>query len=106
MRYFKMFLTLMLLITCSIPSWAEAELVCDINDDSFVDINDIRTIVLNRNQPATGSDDPMDWDQNGVISVLDARGCVLACSLPRCAEQPVTNTNCVLGTSKIGECKI
>ena len=27
----------------------------------------------------------MDWDGNGVVNVLDARGCVLACTYPRCA---------------------
>ena len=106
MPFLKTLATLVLLITCSLPSWAEAELVCDTNDDSFVDITDVRTIVLNRNQPATGPDDPMDSNHDGVISVLDARGCVLACSLPRCAEQPVVNTNCVLGSSQIGACKI
>ena len=56
-----------------------------------MDINDIQTISMNRNQPANGPDDPMDWDQNGVIDILDARGCVLACTLPRCAVS-TTNT--------------
>ena len=93
MSHPKTLAILTLLITFSLPSWAKAGLVCDINDDSFVDISDIRTIILNRNQPATGPEDPMDWDQNGVISITDARGCVLACSLPRCAETPVTSTN-------------
>ena len=106
MPYTKAFAALALLIACSLPSWAGAELTCDTNDDGFVDIKDIRAISLSRNQPASGPDDPMDWDQNGEINVMDARACILACSLPRCAEQPVVNTNCVLGSSKIGECKI
>lgn len=93
MPHLKIFTTLALLIACSLPSWADAELVCDTNDDSFVDISDIRTIVLNRNQPATGPDDPMDFDQNGVINILDARGCVATCTLPRCAEIPITSAN-------------
>ncbi|MDH3379304.1 MAG: hypothetical protein OER87_13650 [Gammaproteobacteria bacterium] len=58
---------------------------CDTNSDGAVDIYDIRAISLQRNQPAAHPDDPMDLDQNGVINVLDARGCVLACNLPRCA---------------------
>ncbi len=62
-------------------------LMCDVDYDDDVDINDIRTISLNRNQPAIGQNDPMDWDQNGVIDLLDARGCQLACTLPRCAVQ-------------------
>jgi hypothetical protein len=60
---------------------------CDANGDGAVDRNDIRAIGANRNQPASGPDDPMDWDQNGTINVLDARGCQQACTLPRCAAQ-------------------
>ena len=60
---------------------------CDVDDDDDVDILDIREISANRNQPASGPDDPMDWDQNGVVNVLDARGCQRACTLPRCAVQ-------------------
>ena len=58
---------------------------CDIDVDGAVDRNDIRAISLNRNQPAAHPDDPMDWDQNSVINLLDARGCQRACSRPRCA---------------------
>ena len=58
---------------------------CDTNSDGAVDIFDIRAISLHRNQPAAHPDDPMDWDRNSMISVLDARGCVQACNLPRCA---------------------
>ena len=61
--------------------------VCDVNGDNVVNMHDIRAISLNRNQPATGPDDPMDWDQNGVVNILDARGCVSSCTLPRCAVQ-------------------
>jgi len=60
---------------------------CDANDDGAIDRNDIRAIAANRNQPATGPGDPMDWDENGTINVLDARGCQRACTLPRCAAQ-------------------
>lgn len=58
---------------------------CDTNADNVVDIEDIRNISLARNQPARHPDDPMDWDGNNLINVLDARGCVQACTLPRCA---------------------
>lgn len=62
-------------------------LMCDADGDDQVDIRDIRSIAMMRNQPASGSDDPMDWDGNGVINALDARGCQQACTLPRCAIQ-------------------
>ncbi len=58
---------------------------CDVDGDSDVDMLDIREISLHRGQPASGPDDPMDWDQNGVIDLLDVRGCQLSCDLPRCA---------------------
>jgi len=58
---------------------------CDINDDNVVDMNDIRAISYRRNQPAAHPDDPMDWDKNNWIDIYDARGCQLACTLPRCA---------------------
>jgi len=58
---------------------------CDTNEDGWVDLNDIRAISLKRNQPAAHPDDPMDWDKNSMITLLDARGCQQVCSLPRCA---------------------
>jgi RHS repeat-associated protein len=35
---------------------------------------------------ASGPDDPRDPDRNGRIDILDARVCVLRCTLPRCAR--------------------
>jgi len=58
---------------------------CDIDGNNSVDINDIRAISMSRNQPAAHPDDPMDWDKNNWIDVLDARGCQRACSERRCA---------------------
>lgn len=82
---------------------------CDIDDNEIIDIKDIRAISLNRNQPASDPDDPMDWDGNGLINVLDARGCVLACTYPRCAPSgprvggvQVKATQITVGQS--GEC--
>ena len=64
--------------------------VCDINNDQFIDIRDIRLIFASRNIPASGVNDPADWNSDGVINVLDARGCILQCSAARCA---VTNND-------------
>ncbi|MGO4893714.1 M4 family metallopeptidase [Flavobacterium sp. W21_SRS_FM6] len=61
-------------------------LQCDINEDGFVDINDIRLIAGARNQPAEPGD-PRDNDGNGIINASDARQCTLLCSSPRCAPQ-------------------
>ena len=62
--------------------------LCDTNGDTVVDRTDIRNIGLARNQPSSDPDDPRDWDRNGVINILDARGCQRACAAPRCAPVP------------------
>ncbi len=60
---------------------------CDTNHDNWVDIADIREIALERNRPVRHPDDPMDWDKNGVINLLDVRGCQRACAAARCAPK-------------------
>ena len=62
--------------------------VCDVDADGDVDLEDVRAITGARNQPASGPDDARDADGSGVITVNDARQCVLQCSLPRCVEPP------------------
>lgn len=57
---------------------------CDINLDDQVDRTDISAILAARNQ-STGPGDPRDNDANGVITVVDARQCVLMCTNPGCA---------------------
>ena len=61
-------------------------MVCDVDVDGDVDSNDIALILAARNTPANGPDDPRDADGDGFITVLDARQCALACTLPGCAE--------------------
>ncbi|WP_343840139.1 PKD domain-containing protein, partial [Bowmanella denitrificans] len=60
--------------------------LCDIDGDLFIDSRDIRAIMARRNTPASGEDDRADWNADGQINILDARGCVLQCSLPGCAS--------------------
>ena len=77
---------------------------CDVDGNLSVDINDIRAIAGLRNTPAAHNQDPADWDRNGQINILDARGCQRVCANPRCAvsaqepEQPeggiVETTEC------------
>ena len=69
---------------------------CDIDLNNVVDINDIRAISRARNQPAAHPDDPMDWDRNSVINILDARGCQRACTEARCAT-PSTEPEVLVG---------
>ncbi|MFD2167161.1 M4 family metallopeptidase [Thalassotalea euphylliae] len=60
---------------------------CDVNLDTFVDRIDIGLISAARNQPAQPGD-PRDYDEDGIISLADARQCVQLCTLPGCAPQP------------------
>ena len=63
------------------------EVLCDVNADGDIDRTDVRTILLNRNQPASGPDDPMDADGDGQITIRDAKICIGQCTNPRCASQ-------------------
>lgn len=69
------------------PAWVNCEtpstLPCDINADGMVDLTDVRAILGARGQRVPPGD-PRDVDGDGVISVLDARQCVLQCTNPRC----------------------
>jgi hypothetical protein len=57
---------------------------CDVDANGQVDLFDVRAIAAARNQPALPGD-PRDNDGDGVITVLDARQCVLLCTNARCA---------------------
>lgn len=59
---------------------------CDVDGDADVDIDDVRAIAAARGQTASGPDDPRDADDDGLITVLDARQCVLQCDLASCAS--------------------
>lgn len=56
----------------------------DLDQDGDVDRNDVNVILGHRNRPA-GECPACDLDGDGVITVLDARKCVLLCTRPRCA---------------------
>jgi hypothetical protein len=57
---------------------------CDVDANRQVDRNDISAIFAARNQPAVPGD-ARDYDGDGVITVVDARACVLQCTNPKCA---------------------
>jgi hypothetical protein len=65
---------------------AAAVVLCDVDADGDIDRGDVRSILLNRNQPASGPDDPMDADGDGQITVRDAKICISQCTNPRCAD--------------------
>ncbi len=69
---------------CPVTLSVSATQKCDINADGNVDRNDIALIMAARNTSASGSGDPRDIDGDGVITVLDARQCVLECDFNNC----------------------
>ena len=59
-------------------------IACDINRDGDVDRDDINQITAARNQIAAPGD-PRDFDNDGRITVKDARACTLLCTRSLCA---------------------
>jgi len=59
----------------------------DYDGDGDVDRDDLNILLAARNTPASGPDDPMDLDDDGMITGLDARKLVLMCTRPRCATE-------------------
>lgn len=58
---------------------------CDVNLDRRVDTADINAIMAARNQNASSSSDPRDFDRDGKITVADGRACTRICTSPLCA---------------------
>lgn len=64
------------------------EQACDLDGDDDVDRNDIKAIFALRNTPADVPGEPPDIDGDGMITIFDARLCVLQCDFDKCAEPP------------------
>jgi hypothetical protein len=60
---------------------------CDLDSDFDIDRDDISMILGLRGTYSPPSDPNADFDDNGIINVIDARSCVRRCTLPRCAVQ-------------------
>ncbi len=71
------------MITCEGGS---TPLLCDLDGQGDVDRNDVYILLGHRNQPASACPE-CDIDEDGVITVLDARKCVLECTRPRCGTE-------------------
>ena len=58
-------------------TWANAQLVCDVNNDSKVTNADLLLIRAKNGQAASGPGDPYDPNGDGAINVADVRYCQL-----------------------------
>src|SRR5439155_25026901 len=61
-----------------------ARAVCDVDGNGQVDSKDIDAIFAGRGT-AVAADDVRDVDQDGTITVLDARACTMRCTKAQCA---------------------
>ncbi len=71
-------------------SWQESvgcTLTNDLDGDCDIDRDDLNIILAARNTPASGPDDPRDFDGDGNITALDARKLMLKCTRSRCATE-------------------
>jgi hypothetical protein len=59
-----------------------------VNGDGVIDQGDINAIFQVTGSPASGFADPRDPDQDGQITVADARICVTRCTFTNCATDP------------------
>jgi hypothetical protein len=71
-------------LTFSASPCPNGRVICDIDGDGEVRRNDIEAILAARGTPAIPGDS-RDADGDGLITVNDARICVLACTKPECA---------------------
>ena len=76
------------LVVALAPAPTAALMVCDANDDAFIDIRDIDLIFAARGTPASGPGDPRDPNADGRITVQDSLLCKLQCGNPQCALPP------------------
>ena len=66
------------------PAEAQAAESCDLDHDGDIDRDDITLLFAARGTEVTIGD-PLDINQDGVVTVNDARVCVLECTKPECA---------------------
>lgn len=113
MQYLAQILMALVMITLSSFSNAQcgapAPMLCDIDGDRDVDVNDIKALTLAKGTPISGPGDIRDMDGDGMITVLDARQCVAFCTGGNCAvsdrNQPpvptVQSNSSVLSLAKV-----
>ena len=68
----------------SAPEGPEDRVRCDVDENGVIDFHDIFGIYFAIGHSADGSDDPRDWDADGIITIVDAKGCVQECTNLRC----------------------
>lgn len=96
LTHFKTIIYLILVFS-AFQSYA---ITCDVDNDDDIDRLDINLIFQARGQSASGIDDPMDANGDGVINARDGRSCTLQCTLARCAiatpAPPVATLNLLI----------
>lgn len=73
--------------TGGLQIWLD-QTVLDYNGDGEIDQKDVNLLLARVGQNASGSNDPMDLDQDGKITILDERKLITQCTNPGCAVAP------------------
>jgi uncharacterized repeat protein (TIGR01451 family) len=72
------------IITATNPDYYYGVQLCDVDGDGTIGKADIN-LIYSAIGTTAGVGDPRDYDGNGIITINDARGCVLKCSKANCA---------------------
>jgi DNA-binding beta-propeller fold protein YncE len=76
-------------LAVDIKTAPESGKVCDIDENGIVDFRDIKGIFYSLGDTADGPDDPRDWNRDGMITKIDARGCIHECTNKYCAPSGI-----------------
>jgi parallel beta-helix repeat protein len=91
MRYLFQILITLPLLTLSSFSYSQCALpspmLCDADGDFDVDLQDIEAITLAKGSISNGVTDVRDYDGDGAITILDARGCSTICDEEQCGAE-------------------
>ena len=68
---------------CDVPE----PMKCDLDGDGDIDRDDITVIFELRGTPVPPADPLADLDDSGIVTINDARGCVLRCTRQSCAVE-------------------
>jgi hypothetical protein len=73
------------IVTATNPDYYYGVQLCDVDGDGTIGKSDIN-LIYSAIGTTVGVGDPRDYDGNGIITINDARGCVLKCSKANCAQ--------------------
>jgi streptogramin lyase len=68
----------------TVESATDERVLCDVDENGIIDRYDIFRILFSIGDSTDAPDDPRDWDRDGLITIIDVKGCIQECTNPRC----------------------